>query len=67
MIKLSTLLILFISISTFSQELDFSKHWSFLGPERKPLEDRRSGATGIGPVDYLEVHQNKKGHLDTIH
>jgi photosystem II stability/assembly factor-like uncharacterized protein len=63
MIKLTFLLFFLVSFSSFSQDFDFSKQWTFLGPDKKPLEDRRQSATGIGPVDHIEVNQNHKGFL----
>ncbi|MFT4602808.1 MAG: hypothetical protein ACI857_002995 [Arenicella sp.] len=61
--KLIILLLLSFSSLTFSQELNFSNQWTFLGPDKKPLEDKRQSATGIGPVDYVEVNQQKQGNL----
>jgi hypothetical protein len=56
------LLIQFVQIS-FSQAYDFNGQWTTLGPDKKPSEDRRQSANGIGPIEFIAVHPRKKGHL----
>lgn len=57
---LSFLSILLIS-SANAQTDRFSNPWQFLGPDKKPLEDKRQSATGIGPVEFIVANQNVQG------
>ncbi|MEO9532672.1 MAG: hypothetical protein ABJG68_16715 [Crocinitomicaceae bacterium] len=64
MLKSFLLLFSFSLFIGFSQDYDFSKSWTFLGPDEKPQEDRRQAATGIGPVDHIDMHPlNSKAML----
>jgi len=47
----------------FSQDYNFEKQWSYLGPDKKPLEDKRQSATGIGPVEHIAVNERVQGHM----
>lgn len=38
-------------------------HWQPLGPTKKPLEDKRQSATGIGPVEFIRASEVKEGWL----
>lgn len=49
--------------SILAQDYDFNKQWSYLGPDKKPLEDKRQSATGIGPVEHIAVNERVEGHL----
>ncbi|MCH2226085.1 MAG: hypothetical protein MK066_15055, partial [Crocinitomicaceae bacterium] len=60
-IRLAVLFNLLFSITSFSQRLNDS--WEFLGPDKKPLEDKRQSANGIGPVEFITANENKEGHL----
>lgn len=45
----------------YAQEYKLDQQWTFLGPDYKPLEDGRQGATGIGPVEFIIANQQNKG------
>jgi hypothetical protein len=59
----SLLLILFLFPSSliWSQEYDFSRSWSSLGPDKKPLEDSFQSANGIGPIEFISPNRKNKG------
>ncbi|UKN03055.1 hypothetical protein K6119_05960 [Paracrocinitomix mangrovi] len=48
---------------SIAQDYNFQNPWQNLGPEQKPLEDRKQTATGIGPVEFIRVHPKKEGLL----
>ena len=56
MLKALLVILTSFSLISFGQDLDFNKSWTFLGPDQKPEEDKRQSATGIGPVDHIEVN-----------
>ena len=60
-----TVLSFLLSLSTLlsAQEYDFSKSWEFLGPDEKPLEDKKQSATGIGPVEFIRANKKVKDLL----
>lgn len=47
----------------YAQPYDFMSAWENLGPEEKPLEDRKSSATGIGPLEFIKACKTKEGLL----
>lgn len=56
-------LIILLSSNSFCQNDGMSNSWSFLGPDKKPLEDKRQSATGIGPVEFIEANKAVPGLL----
>ena len=61
--KFLVLSLFLITVVSYGQDFDFSKSWISLGPEKKPNEFKKQSATGIGPVDYIEVNKQFPGHL----
>jgi hypothetical protein len=56
---ISLILLLYQCGST--QAYNFTGFWESLGPNEKPLEDRRQAATGIGPVEFIRASKTKEG------
>lgn len=61
--KILSGLFIFLSFTLNAQTDGLSGSWEFLGPEKKPLEDRRQSATGIGPVEFIESNKSTEGLL----
>ena len=60
---LSVICVLLFENYSFAQSFKYGQNWIEIGPTETPKNEKFRGDAGVGPVEFIRIHQKHPNHL----